>query len=282
MKMKPLLITLMAFTISLGVTGCEVQEEFYVSPPSLNYVRPATDNSIDYPDLINAVSLTIVRANVVIATKSYRKFGPFSFGSSEYYGTGVVIYHHYDEEVVSNSYYLALTANHVVAPEVGYDAVSYSAYDYQDYELANVEVVHRDPTYDLALVKIPSTYTDMYVMPIAELDPVRTQRIFTLGTPNFQKNAFTTGLITGFGDGNLEESDSQVDFPVLFHSAYVNSGASGGMLFNRNLELVGINYAISMTDDGDYDQSFAIPITRVHDFLEDTEYWSILETYHNL
>lgn len=282
MKMKPLLLSLMAFTIALGLTGCEAEEEFYVAPPIASYINPVSDNAIDYPALINVVSLTVVRANVVISTTSYRRFGPLTFGSSTYYGTGVVIYHHYDEEIVSNSYYLALTANHVVAPEEGYDDVRYSAYDYQDYELANVEVVHRDPTYDLALVKIPSTYTDMHVMPLAKTDPWNTQRIFTLGTPNYQKNAFTTGLITGTGDGNLEESDSRITFPVLFHNAYVNSGASGGMLFNRNLELVGINYAISWDDQGDYNRSFAVPITRVIDFLEDTDYWTTLQTYHDL
>lgn len=275
MKFKKIIPFLAILVLGMSMVGCEEEEYFDVQPPSVYYSSTAVDAYINYPNLINYVNQNIVRASILVKATSYRKWGPFQTGSVSYYGTGAIIYHDAEED-----YYLALTANHVIAPEPGYDLAYYSVLDYQDYELSNVVVVHSDPRYDLALLRIPSSYDDLFIMRLADQNPGYYARVFTLGNPNFQRNAFSTGTVTSYSGGNLEEPDSRVDFSVIHHTAYVNTGASGGMLFDTNMRLVGINYAIAWNEQTVFTHAFATPIERIWEFLEDTPYYEQLDASH--
>lgn len=266
MKNHRLIRFLLIITSILMLSACEPEEYTVVRPPSVDYAGTLYVPGRDYPDLINTVAIDIVRANIIVSTTSRKTLGSLVYDSVTFYGTGVIVYH--DDEL---DYYLALTAYHVVAIEEGYTSATYTVYDYQDYELTGVELIYGDPEFDLALIKIPSDYDDMYVMPLAEGNPAVNSRIFTLGTPLMQRNSFTTGNVTQYADGNLELDSSQIAFDVIYHDAYVNSGASGGMLFNAALQLVGINYAITWNELNVFRDGLAVPVQKIRYFLESNE-----------
>ena len=58
-----------------------------------------------------------------------------------------------------------------------------------------------------------------------------------------------------------------VTFTVLEHNAETNGGSSGGAILNIDLELIGIHYAGSRDSSGNFVRGYAIPIDKIHEFL---------------
>ena len=65
---------------------------------------------------------------------------------------------------------------------------------------------------------------------------------------------------------------SNVTFNVIVHSAYINSGSSGGALVDENLKLVGINFAsASIESTSKYLYTYAIPASKAKEFINNYE-----------
>ncbi len=89
--------------------------------------------------------------------------------------------------------------------------------------------------------------------------------VIAVGAPGGLRNTVTIGTALSYSTTSLSTDSylSNVTFPVLFHTAPIDHGSSGGALFNSAFELVGINYAgISAGATG-----AAVPIYRVEQFL---------------
>ena len=57
----------------------------------------------------------------------------------------------------------------------------------------------------------------------------------------------TFGEYTRFDEVIIEgnSTGSHITFPVIYHTAPVDHGSSGGVLLNERLELIGINFAVA-------------------------------------
>ena len=223
----------------------------------------------DYPSLVNYVYQNTIKSCVKIKTAA-EKNGFISRSASDSVGSGII----YEE---TDYYYYVLTNNHVVYyDKTKFDTASYYVYDcyLNEYQSRNVKVLCADPTYDLAVVRFakggdPLTRIDLGKVNLAKASTA--DEVLTLGNPKSLANAISIGKILGkkkFNPSAETRESSYVEFDVLVHNAFIDNGSSGGALLNYNLDLVGINFASSVSEStGEFLRGYSIPVERVREFL---------------
>jgi Do/DeqQ family serine protease len=168
------------------------------------------------------------------------------------YGSGVII--------TSDGY--IITNNHVIE-----DAQKVSV-ELNDKRRFDAEIVGRDPSTDIALLKIKETglpyarYGNSEALKLGEW-------VLAVGNP-FNLGSTVTACIVSAKGRALGMHDSNYDIESFIQTdAAVNMGNSGGALVNSAGELVGITSAI-YTPTGAYaGNSFAIPVSIVKKVVED-------------
>jgi S1-C subfamily serine protease len=146
------------------------------------------------------------------------------------------------------------------------------------------KVIGRDPSTDLALLKIEGT--DLATLAFGNSDDVKVgEWVLAVGNPMNLTSTVTAGIVSAKGRNiNLLQYDPARDiFPIesfIQTDAAVNPGNSGGALVNANGELIGINTAIASTTGQFAGYSFAIPATIVRKVTSDLmEYGSVQRAY---
>ena len=145
-----------------------------------------------------------------------------------------------------------LTNNHVVA-EAQKIIVTMA-----DGTKLSASLVGRDPTSDLAVIKIPSEHVNG-VAALGDSDKIRVgQKAIAIGNPFGLSHTLTTGIISALHRGIMTEDGNQID-DLIQTDAAINPGNSGGPLLNSNGEVIGINAAIYSSSGGYQGVGFAIP-----------------------
>lgn len=127
------------------------------------------------------------------------------------------------------------------------------------------QVMWYDTSLDLAIVKINKTG-----LPIAELgdsdDLIVGEPTVAIGNPMTLdlERTVTQGIISGL-DRSIQVEDGTVIEPLIQTDASINSGNSGGPLFNAKGQVIAINTAKMMSAEG---LGFAIPINTIKPVLE--------------
>lgn len=230
--MKRIIVIIM---LLLSLTGC-----------SVSYIYNIT------PDVVNDAMENAVGANVrvnVLATS-----GANFWAES---GSGVI----FDE---CDDYYYILTNYHVVEKKVEGSDVVYTISDYKGVEY-NGEIVLFEKQYDLAVVRIEKI-NELVVLKLASGNVGADQDVIAMGQPSGQINALTLGVTSEYVE-SPEINGYKVSGYVLEHSAPIKNGSSGGALINHNHEIVGINYAVYVSDDGAFIKTLAIPITSIKEVI---------------
>lgn len=166
--------------------------------------------------------------------------------------------------IVSPDGYI-LTNNHVVA---GADKVNVTMLDKQVYKAT---VVGRDPTTDIAVIKIDGK--DLPTLPFGDDTKARVgEWVLAVGNPLGLDFTVTAGIISATGRSgplrNLYASQyAIVDY--LQTDAAINPGNSGGPLVNTNGEVIGVNAAIASQTGFYSGYGFAIPITLARNVMND-------------
>lgn len=206
-------------------------------------------------DVAEKVSPTVVTISVETPRRRVLEFSPFGgFGIRERGGqqdlaTGFIV----------SSDGLIITNRHVVArTDVSYKVVTRDGSEY------DVKNIYRDPSNDLALLKI-----DAQNLPTANLGDSENlkvgQFVIAIGTALGEfRHTVTTGVISGLGRGITAGSPFQgfverID-NVIQTDAAINPGNSGGPLLNSAGEVIGVNVAVAA---GAENVGFAIPINVV-------------------
>lgn len=126
---------------------------------------------------------------------------------------------------------------------------------FNDRRQMEAELVGKDPTIDIALLKV-----DGEGLPAAEIgDPSRLavgEWVVAIGAPFGFENSVTAGIVSA--KSRSLPNDTYV--PFIQTDAAVNPGNSGGPLFNMDGEVVGINAQIFSKSGGFMGLSFAIPV----------------------
>ncbi len=174
--------------------------------------------------------------------------------------------------IVSKDGYI-LTNNHVVRNAERIEV------ELSDGRLFQAELVGRDPTTDIALLKI-----DVQGLPSLVLgDPDATEVgefVMAIGNPGTEFGSelpftVTTGIVSAKGRSLAiiqrfaGEGAAYAIEDFIQTDAVINPGNSGGPLVNYRGEVIGVNTAIQSATGYYQGYGFAIPITLAQDVMED-------------
>ena len=230
------------------------------------YVNPDIQNLSleEYNELLVQTRDHIRRTNIKIIAVQYRYVPIFPgsrttieqvVGSSA--GSGVI----YKEDSL---YYYALTNYHVI--DNGGNLARYEVKTFGSDKVSHAEVMASNESLDLAVVRFEKTdHTNVEMIDF-------TTRAFTKIEPGelvlASGNPQSIDFNVTFGTFIRYELIQNAEFKVLYHSAMIHQGSSGGALVDIEGHLLGINTWGSSSSD---EQSFAVPIHIVLAFLISVE-----------
>lgn len=159
---------------------------------------------------------------------------------------------------------LIVTNKHVVSlADASYKVVTK---DDKEYEVTKI---YRDPTNDLAILKIDAT--NLIPVELGNSDNLKVgQFVIAIGTALGEfRHTVTTGVISGLGRGitagsPLEGFVERLD-NVIQTDAAINPGNSGGPLLSSAGQVIGVNVAVAGEAQN---VGFALPINVVKEVIE--------------
>ena len=274
---KALIILAILFIILVSTLGGAIADRFlgfnllnHWFPPQQNNATPQiveqkilNEESVVI-DIAERISPTVVTVGISKTQKinSFNPLDPFSLFDTptkeqkieQDIGSGFVV----------DKNGLLITNKHVVADrQAKYRVVT------ADNETYEVTKIYRDPTNDLAILKINANNLPMATLGDSSNLKVG-QFVTAIGTALGEfRHTVTTGVISGLGrgitagspfEGYVEQLDN-----VIQTDAAINPGNSGGPLLNSLGQVIGVNVAIAQ---GAQNIGFAIPINTVKDMLQ--------------
>lgn len=128
-----------------------------------------------------------------------------------------------------------------------------------DGEKVKAKLVGRDPSTDLAVIKIPAE-PGLKVAVLGDSDRLQVgQMAIAIGNPFGLQHTVTVGVVSAL-NRELSTGPGTELRHVIQTDASINPGNSGGPLLNSRGEVIGINTAIYSTTGGAQGIGFAIPI----------------------
>ena len=243
------------------------------------------DSSTQYPDLTYAAE-TAVKAvvnieailEVEVRQQSLMPYDPFLefFGFPQPQqpqgnaqpkkrehrsgGSGVIISH--DGYIVTN--------NHVV------DGATKLRVKLNDGRVFDAKVIGKDPTTDIALVKIEAD--GLPALQFGSSDALRLgEWVLAIGSPLDLQSTITAGIVSAKAR-QLDVIPNEFRIESFIQTdAAVNPGNSGGALVNARGELVGINTVIKSSTGSYIGYSFAVPESIVRKVVNDLRAYGIVQ-----
>jgi Do/DeqQ family serine protease len=251
-------------------TGMEQTPARFVSLPA------AGGTTVSVPDFTDAASKSI-DAVVHVTTETTVEQNPMAFfwgyrqpAQQEVRAAGSGV-------IVSDDGYI-VTNNHVVENA---DKIQVHLNDKRKYDAT---VIGRDPSTDLALIKIDADH--LPTLPYGNSDDVKVgQWVLAVGNPMNLTSTVTAGIVSAKARNiNILQYDPAKDiFPIesfIQTDAAVNPGNSGGALVDASGNLIGINSAIASTTGAYTGYSFAIPVNIVRKVTNDLmQFGSVRRAY---
>ena len=102
--------------------------------------------------------------------------------------------------------------------------------------------------------------------------PDENESVLAVGHPGGQYNSVTFGNIIDYDEIASKTEDKElgkVMIDVLWHTAHIEKGSSGGALYNAELKIIGLNYASSVNENDEFQYGFSIPGKIIAEFIED-------------
>ena len=213
-------------------------------------------------DVAERVSPSVVTVGIK-KTQIFREIDPFDF-----FGMGRVQQKKIEQDIGSGFILtedgLVVTNKHVVEDtQATYKVVT------KDDKTYDVTKIYRDPTNDLAILKIDAKGLKPVEMGDSSNLKVG-QFVIAIGTALGEfRHTVTTGVVSGLGRGitagsPLEGAVERLD-NVIQTDAAINPGNSGGPLLNSSGQVIGVNTAVSQEGQN---IGFAIPINVIKDAID--------------
>lgn len=242
-------------------------------------IASETESPQTLPDTIErivpAVVSIVVSADIPVIEQYYEEYNPFGDFFGRNFGFSIPRQRQIGTErqeigggtgfIVSHDGYIVTNRHVVDAEEASYSIVT------NDGDTYDVEVVAKDPTLDIAVLKIISdSETTFPFLPFGDSSAVR------LGTPVIAvgnalaefPNSVSLGIISGLSrnivaTSGFEQSESLEG--VIQTDAAINRGNSGGPLLTLDGRVVGVNVAVAGSGEN---IGFALPIQSVQSVYE--------------
>lgn len=224
-----------------------------------------SDGSFLYTrDLVSAVRDSIVYIEVY--ADPYAVSGGYGFGYGDSAGSEPVLYGAGSGIIVSGDGYI-ITNAHVVDGMVKY-VVHVTTTDpvegtgiVQEYEAS---IIGSDTDSDLAVLKIDAK--DLQAAVLGDSDELHLgDNVVIIGNPMGLQTSVAKGIVSGL---NRELSSGDWSLPSIQTDAGINSGNSGGAMFNMYGEVVGVVNA-KLVNDYAEGLGFAITINEAKQVIDD-------------
>lgn len=258
-------------------TTTPARQDAKAAPVKMVSLPAADGGTVSVPDFTGAAESS-VNAVVHVTTEATMQQAPvmdFFWGfrqapPQEVRGAGSGV-------IISDDGYI-VTNNHVVENA---DKIQVHLNDKRQF---NATVVGRDPSTDIALIKVDAK--DLPVLPFGNSDDVKVgQWVLAVGNPMNLTSTVTAGIVSAKARNiNILQYDPNKDiFPIesfIQTDAAVNPGNSGGALVDAGGKLVGINSAIASTTGAYTGYSFAVPVNIVRKVTADLmEFGNVRRAY---
>ncbi len=137
----------------------------------------------------------------------------------------------------------------------------------QDGKMRKATVLFSEANADIALLKLDIPDSTLVHATLGDSDKlVVGQNIYAIGSPYGMENSFSSGIISAFrGFNKIYDGTVKVEF--IQTDAAINSGNSGGPLFNSNGEVIGIASSILTVSGGFQGIGMAVTINTAKDLL---------------
>ena len=222
------------------------QERSHIRPKARKVPANVSQKEKQTIDLYNNVVPTVV----TILTKS-AKFSERGATENEGLGSGVII---------SNESHI-LTAAHVVE---GSSEIYVKA---ADGIRRRATILLSDKQADIALLKLNVPDSDLPHATLGDSDRLAVgQQIYAIGSPYGLENSFSTGIISAFRDFD-DLYDGTVGLEFIQTDAAINSGNSGGPIFNSEGKVIGIASSILTVSGGFQGIGMVVSINTAKDIL---------------
>lgn len=278
MKRVLILFLLLVFLLGVGSTSNRFKLDLgkfipKFSTPSVSTsgekIKVISEESV-ITDVVDKVSPSVVTISIVKSRSLGRIFeidpmDPFNiFREPRQGGKQQKVEQDIGSGFIIDANGLIVTNKHVVSDtEAKYKIV---ASDDKTYE---AQKIYRDPTNDLAIIKIQAT--NLKPVDLGDSSKLKVgQMAIAIGTALGEfRNTVTVGVISGLGrgitagsmfEGYVERLDN-----VIQTDAAINPGNSGGPLLNSLGQVIGVNAAVSSAGQN---IGFALPINIVKDALK--------------
>lgn len=204
-------------------------------------------------DIAEQVGPSVVSITSKVAYSDYFN----NVGYSEGAGSGIIF-------KSDANYFYVLTNNHVI------EGAEELVVQIKQGELQKAEVVGKDQSTDLAVIKIPKKGLSAEVLNyvkvavLGDSDKIKVgETAVAIGNPLGYSDSVTVGVISAVG----RELKDQNSLKLLQTDAAINPGNSGGALVNGRGEVVGIN-SVKIASSDVENIGFAIPINSAKPIIE--------------
>ncbi len=131
-------------------------------------------------------------------------------------------------------------------------------------EAVAATLVGAAPGYDLALLKLATTPTNLRPIPVGESASLKVgQAVFAIGNPFGLSRSLSTGVVSAL-NRHLPTATGREIHGVIQTDAAINPGNSGGPLLDSAGRLIGVNTAIVTGTGSSAGVGFAIPVDVVN------------------
>ena len=242
--------------------------------PTVQEVKPLSDASNAFVSIAEHVTPAVVSIQAERDSRSqtqrgaprrnappgldefFQQFDPRRMQPQQASGSGFI---------VSKDGYI-LTNNHVVE---NFDRVNVTLIDRRVFK---AKVVGRDPTTDIAVIKIDAP--DLPTATMGNDEGIRVgEWVLAIGNPLGLDFTVTAGIVSAKGRGGADlqglNRDAYAISDFIQTDAAINPGNSGGPLVNTRGEVIGVNSAIASGTGYYSGYGFAIPITLAKQVMED-------------
>jgi len=166
-----------------------------------------------------------------------------------------------------------LTAAHVVH---GSDTITIKTHDG---ELHDAELLFSEASADIALIRIKNPAPELAYAALGNSDRLAIgQNVYVIGAPYGLESSYSTGTISGFREFN-RLYDGTILAEFIQTDAAINSGNSGGPMFNSKGEVIGISSRI-LTESGGFEGlGFVVTVNTAKQLLAlEERAWTGLES----
>ena len=139
---------------------------------------------------------------------------------------------------------------------------------YSNSDSMRAEIVGRDASTDVALLKVIASSRALTPLPLGDSDTVEVgDEVAAIGNPLGYERSITLGIVSALHRSLTSPGGAPID-RVIQTDAVLNRGNSGGPLLNAQGEVIGVSSAIATgAGTGNTGIGFAIPINTVRDVV---------------